>query len=662
MWRESTSTSPSGLHLGHYKVLIARHSFSTDANDSDLTPEFVFRRDELNRKQAEIRSVRLALINYALERGYSFSRWQNIVNSVLFKDVDNVRLHRTRIIHIYEADFNMAMGLKWRVAKQQAEDLKLLNEGQYGSRTRRSAVEPVYIKEMQCEIARATRKPLILTNYDASSCYDRIIPNLGMLASQKYGVPATVTTATAETLRLAEYKVRTELGVAESGYRHSAEHPVYGTGQGSTFSGDTWGFLSSTLLDCYDKQAIPATYSNPTGTVKVSIGIAGFVDDCNGQTNDFDADGSTATVTTLLGQAQNNAQIWTDLLSASGGALEVSKCSCHIMQFKFTVQGAPTLVPEFTADQAQLRVWDPNTSETQTLQIMSVYQAHKTLGHYKEPAGHQQEQFRQLLKKSNDTTAFLWSCPLTRTEAWTFYFACYLTSVSYPLSCSALPRTQLDTIQRKAMSIIVPRCGFNRNTKKEILYGPMELGGACFRPLWVQQGVSQVTLFLRHWRRNTQGGQLSRIALAWFQVQAGVSYPLLRYPKRPLPQLESKWFLSLRSFLATIDASIEIDDFVAPQLQRLHDFVIMDVVQTSERFTAAEIRRINYCRLYLKPSPCPISYPSLAVSWIQANCKANGPYKVVGATAHTSTRRNQRATHGHYGEKQTSFGVNQPVN
>jgi hypothetical protein len=54
------------------KALIARHSFSTTADDSDLTPEFIERRDELNRKQVAIRHVRLALINYALERGYSY--------------------------------------------------------------------------------------------------------------------------------------------------------------------------------------------------------------------------------------------------------------------------------------------------------------------------------------------------------------------------------------------------------------------------------------------------------------------------------------------------------------------------------------------------------------------------------------------------------------
>ena len=28
VWNESTSTSPSGLHLGHYKAMIARHAYA----------------------------------------------------------------------------------------------------------------------------------------------------------------------------------------------------------------------------------------------------------------------------------------------------------------------------------------------------------------------------------------------------------------------------------------------------------------------------------------------------------------------------------------------------------------------------------------------------------------------------------------------------------
>ncbi|KAI2495020.1 hypothetical protein MHU86_19495 [Fragilaria crotonensis] len=186
VWTESTTTSPSGLHLGHYKALIAKHSYKTDASDDELTSEFKQQREELDFKQHELFCLHLNMLNYALKRGYSYKRWQIIANTILFKDPDNVHLHRTRVIHIYEADFNLALGVKWREAMQKAEDSQALNDGQYGSRAARCAPDPVFIEELQCEISRATRKPVILTNYDATACYDRIIPNLGMLASRKF--------------------------------------------------------------------------------------------------------------------------------------------------------------------------------------------------------------------------------------------------------------------------------------------------------------------------------------------------------------------------------------------------------------------------------------------------------------------------------------------
>ncbi|KAI2506269.1 hypothetical protein MHU86_8204 [Fragilaria crotonensis] len=65
----------------------------------------------------------------------------------------------------------------------------------------------------------------------------------------------------------------------------------------------------------------------------------------------------------------------------------------------------------------------------------------------------------------------------------------------YPLATSYFTRQQLDNIQRKAMSIIFAKCGYNRNTKRDILYGPLELGGANFRRLYDQQGIGQVQLF-----------------------------------------------------------------------------------------------------------------------------------------------------------------------
>jgi S-adenosylmethionine:tRNA-ribosyltransferase-isomerase (queuine synthetase) len=115
-------------------------------------------------------------------------------------------------------------------------------------------------------------------------------------------------------------------------------------------------------------------------------------------------------------------------------------------------------------------VTDALTGEDHELQYLSPYEAHKTLGHYKEPAGIQVTQYRKLLEKSNELTSFLWSNHLTREEAWTFYFSTYLPSISYPLANSHFTERQLTKIQKKAMNIMFAKCGYNRNTKRGIVW------------------------------------------------------------------------------------------------------------------------------------------------------------------------------------------------
>ena len=105
-WRESTSTSPSGRHLGHYKACVA-------VIDKKLFPK---ERKRLQRLQEQISNAYITMINYATKHNYSFDRWKTIVNMMIYKESGNSFINRLRVIHIYEADLSLLVGCKWKEA------------------------------------------------------------------------------------------------------------------------------------------------------------------------------------------------------------------------------------------------------------------------------------------------------------------------------------------------------------------------------------------------------------------------------------------------------------------------------------------------------------------------------------------------------------------
>ncbi len=66
----------------------------------------------------------------------------------------------------------------------------------------------------------------------------------------------------------------------------------------------------------------------------------------------------------------------------------------------------------------------------QHLKYQNPYQTHKTLGHYKEPAGTQSTQFTKLTEKSTQITMFLWTTALSREETHVVVLQCLLFSRS----------------------------------------------------------------------------------------------------------------------------------------------------------------------------------------------------------------------------------------
>ena len=134
----------------------------------------------------------------------------------------------------------------------------------------------------------------------------------------------------------------------------------------------------------------------------------------------------------------------------------------------------------------------PEQEQVYSLQYLIPHRAHKAPSHVKEPSGTQCKHFTQLRNKSNHITLFLWLSVVNRTEATLFHHACYLPLITYPLTCLYFTKQYLDRIQCRPMMIITTRSGLNRNTTKEILFGPIQCGGAGFHHLYNKEGYQQI--------------------------------------------------------------------------------------------------------------------------------------------------------------------------
>ena len=77
------------------------------------------------------------------------------------KDLGSPKLHQLRVIHLYECDLNLLFGICFRKLQQHNEGNCRLNNGCYGGRANRRAIDPVIVDVTQTEIAMILRQALI---------------------------------------------------------------------------------------------------------------------------------------------------------------------------------------------------------------------------------------------------------------------------------------------------------------------------------------------------------------------------------------------------------------------------------------------------------------------------------------------------------------------
>jgi hypothetical protein len=237
-----------------------------------------------------------------------------------------------------------------------------VNEGQAGSRPGRNSIDVVIQKEMMYLYATLTRTGLATMDNYAKSCYDRIICNMAMIVLQYFGMPKAAAAMHGETLR-----IRTALGDSKSYYNHSKTTPIHGTGQGSFASPAIWLLLSSLLMDCLSQTGHGMTLSDVLGTRTLRQLIEGFVDDTSLFINLLRPVLDCNDIHSVTTRLQYDMVAWIELLEASGGKLELTKCFYYILTWKIDTKGNPilTTIAEqdgITPDRSAIYLYTRNNS------------------------------------------------------------------------------------------------------------------------------------------------------------------------------------------------------------------------------------------------------------------------------------------------------------
>ena len=567
-WKESTSTSPSGRHLGHYKALI---------QDPMLLDCFC------------------KFFNIVISRGLSIPRWSQAVNVMIEKDKGQPKVNRLRIIHLFEADYNLFLKMMWgsRLVRR-ALQMDLLNDGQHGSVPGRTTMDPIMLNQLTTDMCRVLKVNYARFDNDASACFDRIIVALGMLAARRCGMPTNAVQTHATSLELMRYTVKTVYGVSEGSYIGTPFEPLFGTGQGSGASPAVWLTLVVLLLNTLEK-VVPERiwFQSHDGKLEHRRLVDAFVDDTAlGFTDNGDS-----SYTELVASLERAAQTWEQLLYFSGGALNLSKCSWYALFWDWK-NGRPQ-IRQLAADDPVVTLRRGATEGATMIKRQELTKASRLLGVYQTPTGDFSEHIAIMKNRADKYEGYLRSPRLNHSDIRTFHRTMYAPAMRYSLPAVAVDEEELDKIQSRIIPTIVQRLGLTRNLPTAIRFGPQEMGGLGLMDLRTELGIEMIKFFRHAVHKQSEAGKLLLMSLNASQLESGLPNLLLEETSLLIRYLTPTWITSMRQYMYNHNITITVTGIQALPLKSKSDAYIMNLTRL-KRYTPIEQTDINLVRLYLQ--------------------------------------------------------------
>jgi hypothetical protein len=167
--------------------------------------------------------ITILLVNISLLTSRPLQRWKKSAQIMIEKSKGKF-VENLRIIQLCEADLNFVLNAIWgyRLTRNRLRQ-KIFNDSQYAmpGLTCNSAV---WSKILYCDLTRQTLTKGMLTDYDATAAFDRILHALAVITCRRIGLPHSAGLFIYNLLHNMEFHLITGYGKSMQPFQKQCRH------------------------------------------------------------------------------------------------------------------------------------------------------------------------------------------------------------------------------------------------------------------------------------------------------------------------------------------------------------------------------------------------------------------------------------------------------
>ena len=556
--RESTSSSPSKVHVGHYIV-------------ASFTPAL-----------CELFST---MISIPFSFGFSPKRWRKSIHVMLPKIPGKPLINKLRIIQLIEADLNAY--LKIKVGKQlmhHVEKRGILGNQMHGGRPNRTANDAILTQTLMNNYITIMKSPAYIVILDAEQCYDRIAHFLVPITLARLGAPLSLGQSLAQTLSKMEHHVKTASGVSTNSIRKTKEETWSGVVQGSGASSLIWLSVEAPMIDTFATFISGTNISSPNNVHKFKAIVNGYIDD-NNTTRIYKENVSDSTI---IQDANKALMAWGKNLEETGGKLSKEKSITYIYQWKWN--NNQLILRNVLQDQIQAHGINHAT-------IRAPNDPQKYLGLHMSTIQNFHKEYDLRIEQANEYSHRLGKASLSPTEALISFSQVYLPSIRYVFPYTNFSSKQLKKLQSIILSSLLPKIGINRHFPRAIVHGPINRGGLGISNMELLQGIDHVLTIVRQLRNESPTSELIRLLIQQTQLEYGQPEIIFQHKFPNKNYLTKTWITDIWKFTSEKNIQLNCNTALPQPLQRVNDTYLMKEFQPW--YTTNQLIQLNLCRMFL---------------------------------------------------------------